>query len=124
MYGTFIDFANAFGSVSHEFIFDSLDRFNIPKTYCTLIKDLFKHSCFHVIGRTKLSKVFYIICGTKTGDSLSAIVFKIVIDCIMKPMVSVALLTQNIENEKMLNPLPVHSIAEDIAIVTHDERSK
>ena len=33
MYVTFIDFADAFGSVSHEFIFDSLEKFNIPETY-------------------------------------------------------------------------------------------
>ena len=38
-------------------------------------------------------------------------------------MISVALVTQSIENEKMLNPLPVQSFADDIAIVTHDERS-
>ena len=34
-------------------------------------------------------------------------------------MISVALVTQNIENKKMLNPLPVQVLA----IVTHDERS-
>ena len=28
IYVTLIDFANAFGNVSHEFIFDSLERFN------------------------------------------------------------------------------------------------
>ena len=123
MYVTFIDFAVAFGGVSHQFIFDSLERFNIPETYCTLIKDLYKHSCFQVIGRTKLSKVFYIIRGTKTGDPLSAIIFIIVNDCIFKPMISVAVVTQNIENEKMLNPLPVQGFADDIATVTHDERS-
>ena len=38
-------------------------------------------------------------------------------------MISVALVTQNIENEEMLNPLPVQGFADDIAIVTHDERS-
>ena len=38
-------------------------------------------------------------------------------------MISVALVTQNIENEKMLNPLPVQGSADDIAIVKHDERS-
>ena len=123
MYVTFIDFADAFGSVSHEFIFDSLDRFDIPETYCNLIKDLYKQSCFQVVGRTKLSKVFYIIRGTKTGDPLRAIIFIIVIDCIFKPMISVALVTQNIENEKMLNPLPVQGFADEIAIVTRDERS-
>ena len=106
----------------YEFIFDSLERFNISETYYALIKDLYKNSCFQVIGRTKLSKVFYIIRGTKTGNPLSAIIFIIVIDCIFKPMISVALVTQNIENEKMLNPLPIQGFADDIAIVTHDER--
>ena len=38
-------------------------------------------------------------------------------------MISVALVTQNIENEKMLNPLTVQGFADDIAIVTHDEIS-
>ena len=123
MYVTFIDFAHTFGSVSHEFIFDSLERFNIPETYCNLIKDLYKHPCFQVIGRTKLSKVFYIIHGTKTGDPLSAIIFIIVINWIFKPIISVALVTQNIENEKMLNLSPVQGFADDVAIVPHDERS-
>ena len=80
--------------------FYSLESFNIPKAYCTLIKDLYKHSCFQAIGRTKLSKVFYIIRGTKDGDPLSAIVFTIVIDCVFQPMISVALVTQNIQNAK------------------------
>ena len=101
MYVAFINFADASGSVLQEFIFDSVERFNIPKTYCNLIKDLFKHSCFQVIGRAKLSKVFYIIRGTKNGHPLSPIIFIIVIDCIFKPMISVALVTQNNENEKM-----------------------
>ena len=54
---------------------------------------------------------------------MSAIIFIIVIDCIFKPTISVALVTQNIENKKMLNPLPVQVFADDIAIMTHDERS-
>ena len=33
------------------------------------------------------------------------------------------LVIQNIENEKMLNPLPVQGFADDIAIVTDDKRS-
>ena len=54
MYVTFIDFADVFGSVSHEFIFDSLKSFNIPETYYTLIKDIYKHSCFQVISKNKI----------------------------------------------------------------------
>ena len=38
-------------------------------------------------------------------------------------MISVALVTQNIENEKMLNSLVVQDFADNIAVVTHGERS-
>ena len=38
-------------------------------------------------------------------------------------MISVALVTQNIENEKMLNPLLFQGFADDITTVAHDERS-
>lgn len=121
MYVTFIDFADAFGSVSHKFILDSLEKFNIPQVYRDLIKDLYKYSCFQVMGSTRLSRVFYIIRGTKTGDPLSAIIFIIVIDCIFKPMISIALVSQNVQNEERLNPLAVQGFADDIAMVTYDE---
>ena len=116
MYVTFIDFAGAFSSVSHGFIFDSLQRFNITErpAYAFLLSG---HSQNKII-KTTLHHTRY-----KIGDPLSAIIFIIVIDCIFKPMISVALVTQNIENEKMLNPLPVQVFADDIAIVKHDERS-
>ena len=38
-------------------------------------------------------------------------------------MIYVALVTQNIENEKLLSRLPVQGSADDKAIMTHDERS-
>ena len=123
MYVTFIDFADAYGSFSHEFIIDSLERFNITETYCTLIKDLYKEFLLSSHWQNKIIKSIYIIRGTKTDDPLSAIIFITVIDCIFKPIISVVLVTQNIENEKMLNPLPVQGFADHIAIVTHDERS-
>ena len=51
------------------------------------------------------------------------IIIIIIIIIIFKSAISVALVTQNIESDKMLNPLPVQGFAGDIAIVTYDERS-
>ena len=79
---TFINFTDAFGSVSHEIIFECLERFNIPRTYIEIIKDLYRYSNLQLLGSTTLSKVFSIVRGSKTGDSLSAIIFITVIDCI------------------------------------------
>ena len=44
----FIDFADAFGSVKHEFIFET-SHFGIPEKYACLIENLYKHSTFKVI---------------------------------------------------------------------------
>ena len=118
---TFIDFTDAFGSVSHNFISECPIRFNIPCTYIEIIKDLYRYVYFQVLGSTTLSKVLYIVRGTKTGNLLSAIIFIIVIDCVLKPAVNVALIHKNIKNEMLLNPLPVQGYADDIAIATPNE---
>ena len=118
---TFMNFTDAFRSVSNDFTFKCLERFNIPRTYIEIIKDLYRYSNFQVLGSTTLSKVFYILHGTKTGDPLSAIIFIIVIDSIIKPVVYVALIHQNIQNKMLLNPLPVKGYADDIAIATYSE---
>ena len=106
-YLVFIDFADPFGSVSHNFIFQTLEHFQIPLVYCCLIEDLYKYSSFRIICGYELTQEFFIIRGTKTGDPLSAILFILVIDRICKPMMSSALITLNLENEHRFNPLPV-----------------
>ena len=73
---------------------------------------------FQVLGSTMLSKLFYIVRGTKTGDPLSAIIFIIVIDCIFKPAVNVALTHQNIQYKMLLNLLPVKGCDDDKARAT------
>ena len=95
---TFIDFTDTFGSASHDFIFECRERFNMSRTYIEIIKVLYRYCNFEVLGSTTLSKVFYLVRGTKTGDPLSAIIFIIAIDCIFKPPVNLALIHQNIQN--------------------------
>ena len=65
--------------------------------------------------------MFYIVRRTKPGNPLSAIIFITVINCIFRPAVNVALIHENIQNEKLLNPLPVQGYADDIAIATYNE---
>ena len=116
-----IDFADAFGSVKHEFMFETLQHFNIPAKYCCLIEDVYKFSSFSVICGTMLSQIIYIVRGTKTGDPLSALMFILVIDRVCKPMVTVAMIRFDIEDERLLNPIPLQAFADDIAIVTYDD---
>ena len=72
MFVTCIGFADMLGSVFHKFIQKILEKFDIPQVFHDLIEDLHKYSCFQGILSTRLSGVFYIICGTNTGDPLNA----------------------------------------------------
>ena len=116
----FIDFADAFGSVKHEFIFETLSRFGIPEKYACLIEDLYKHSTFKVICGADLTKLFFIIRGTKTGNPLSALIFILIINRICKPMINTATANSNLYNERNLNPIPVQAFADDIVTVHAD----
>ena len=120
MVSVFIDFADAFGSVEHEFIFETLESFDIPLIYCALIEDISRYSSFAVICGCELSELFYIIRGTKTGDPLSALIFILVIDVVCRPMYRRALDEMNILNDEIINPLPVQAFADDINTTHHD----
>ena len=87
---------------------------HFPKIYCVLIEDLYRYSSFSVLCGCRLSRIFFIVRGTKTGDPLSALLFILVIDRICRPMVNVALINRNLEDERRVTPLPVQAFADDI----------
>ena len=62
----FLDFADAFGRVNHQFLFEILQYFHIPDIYNCLIEYLYKYSSFKVICGSNLTKIFIIVRGTKT----------------------------------------------------------
>ena len=116
----FIDFAYAFGSVNHQFLFETLQLFDIPDIYNCLIEDLYKYSSFKVICGSNLTKIFIIVRGTKTGDPLSALIFILIIERTCRPMVEIAILKLGIRNELRFNPLPVQAFADDIVLSSYD----
>ena len=92
----------------------------IPDIYNCLIEDLYKFSCFQLICGNDLSKLFFIIRGTKTGDPLSALLFILVIDMACKPMVEAASFQLGLENDRCFNPIPVQAFADDIALTSYN----
>ena len=68
----FIDFADGFCSINHQFLLETLQYFDIPDICNCFIEDLYKYSSFKVICVSDLSKRFIVVRGTKTGDPLSA----------------------------------------------------
>ena len=69
----FTDFADVFGSVNHQFLFEAIKYFDIPDIYNCLMEDLYKYSSFKVIGSSNLTKIFITVRGTKASDHLSAL---------------------------------------------------
>ena len=118
----FIDFSDAFGSVSHRCLFKVLQEFEIPLAYCVLIEELYRYSSFQVILGNDLSKMFHILRGTKTGDPLSSLIFITIIDYIFKPMVVQAMVDLNLRDERRLNPIPVKGFADDICLASYQKQ--
>ena len=118
---SFIDFADAFGSLNHTYMFQTLQLFDIPNKYCMIIEDIYRYSSFRVICNGKLSNEFCIMRGTKTGDPLSGFLFVMCIDRIFQPMIEVAIIERRIQDERRLNPLPVQGYVDDIVTLSKSE---
>ena len=112
----FIDFADAFGSVNHQFLFEALQYFDIPDKCNCLIEGLYKYSSFKVICGSNLTKIFIIVRGTKTGEHFSTLLWILIIERTCRPTVEIAILKLGIRNKLRFNPLPVQTFADDIVL--------
>ena len=105
-YTVFVDFRDAFGSVDQKYLIRALLDSGVEKLYCELIADIYEESHFEVICGNQLSKEFALLVGTKTGDPLSAVLFIIVLDNSLKEVHHLAIINQNIQDEKKVSPSP------------------
>ena len=67
-YALFVDFRDAFGSISQESLIKSLLECGIEQTYCYIIVDIYQNSHFEVLCDEGLSKEFKLTIGEKTWD--------------------------------------------------------
>ena len=116
----FIDFADAFGSIRHKEITATLREYNVPTVYCKTIEHIHDRPSFQVICGNNLTQKIYITRGTKTCDPLSVLIFPVIVDKVLKPAFSHALVSMNIENERNIRPIPIQAYADDIAMVAYD----
>ena len=116
----FIDFADAFGSIRHKEITTTLREYNVPTVYCKIIEHIYDRPSFQVICGNNSTQKIYITRGTKTGEPLSVLIFLVIVDKVLKPAFSHALVSMNIENERNIRPIPIQAYADDIAMVAYD----
>ena len=78
MWTATIDFTKAFGSVTHESIWNALTSCGIEHDYISLLKKFFRDQKASVLTDEE-SNMFEIKKGTKQGDPLSSLLFNTVL---------------------------------------------
>ncbi|UYV72703.1 hypothetical protein LAZ67_10000369 [Cordylochernes scorpioides] len=81
-----IDLANAFGSVPHHLIFETLEASGIPENYIQISRDLYKGASTTIKTKNGSTSEIPILCGVKQGCSLSPITFNIHIKPIIRTL--------------------------------------
>lgn len=79
-----IDFADAFGSVSHKLIHKALLSIGFPEDFCGMIKDLYSNNTTNFSVKGQLSKEVHIEKGVRQGCPLSPLLFNICLDPLLR----------------------------------------
>ncbi|CAF3000950.1 unnamed protein product [Rotaria sp. Silwood2] len=80
LYVCFIDVAKAFDSIPHESIYRALYRYRAPSAFIDLVRNQYTDSYTTLSYKNLNSKKIQISRGVKQGDSLSPILFNLVLD--------------------------------------------
>jgi hypothetical protein len=80
----FIDFRQAFDSVKRREVLNALERFGVPQKLVRLAGLTMKYSRAKALIGGKTSRAFQVSTEVLQGDSLSAVLFNLALDVVMK----------------------------------------
>ena len=80
----FLDLRNAFGSVSHQLIFDMLTAVRVPSSYLQYIQSFYSHLSVTIMSKSWETDPIPFRRGVFQGDTLSPIVFLLVFNPILQ----------------------------------------
>ena len=86
LYNIFVDYIHAFDSVHRNKLTECLKQFEAPYKLITLIGLTLIHTKARVKVNKDFTEEFIVKCGVKQGDPLSATLFNLFIDTILKQM--------------------------------------
>ena len=75
-----VDFRKAFDTISHEFLYQVLERYGFPPTFISIIKELFRDAGSHLLINGHKSKKIKLKSGTRQGDPISRDVFTLMLN--------------------------------------------
>lgn len=84
LYHMFIDFKQAYDSISREKLYEILREFNIPTKLVRIIKVTMQNARGYVRIDGKLTTFFQIKKGLKQGDGLAPMLFNLVLEYIVR----------------------------------------
>ena len=108
----FIDFSNAFGSVTHEAVFGALRAFGIPRKVARLLTNRMKDSVLHVVGQTVERLV-----GAPQGDSFSPLAFVLLLELALR---LASLERYGLQLEGISRILTYLAFADDVALMAEN----
>ncbi len=114
LYSVFLDFRDAFGTLSHDVMIRSLEEIQLPQLFIDLVKDVYRGSFIEVICGEQLTHPTSLQIGIKTGCPWSAIHFIIAINQWLKWMCQCA-------PPGVISPIPVQGYADDVLMVSREE---
>ena len=80
----YIDFKQAYDSIDRKYLYETLDSLAIPKKMIRLVKMTLEQSACKVKVQNELSAKFLVNRGLRQGDSLSCILFNLVLERVIR----------------------------------------
>ena len=114
LFTVFLDFRDAFGTLSHKIMLNALKEIHLPQPFADLITDVYKGSFLQVICGHQLTEPIPLQVGIKTGCPWRAVNFILAINQWLKWLVQCA-------PPDIRSPNPVQGYADDVEVSSRDE---
>ena len=114
LFTVFLDFRDAFGTLSHKIMLNALKEIHPPQPFADLITDVYKGSFLQVTSGHQLTEPIPLQVGIETGCPWSAMNFILAINQWLKWLVQCA-------PPDIRSPNPVQGYADDVEVSSRDE---
>lgn len=113
-YTIFLDFRDAFGTLSHKVMLNALEEIQLPQPFVNIISNVYQGSFLQVICGQQLTEPISLKVGIKTGCPWSAVNFVLALNQWMKWIHQCA-------PPHVRSPNPVQGYADDVQVSSRQE---
>ena len=75
-----LDQEKVYDKIRHDYLWKTLERFNVPHTFVRTVQELYKHAHTQIVINGILSQPFKVTRGVQQGDPLSCALFNLAIE--------------------------------------------